>query len=84
MGRPRIKQIDLQLVRLLRKLGLDWHTIERHYYTETKQEVSFMTLKRRYMEAVLALAQEQSAHNDHNHRNHRNVTLAVFPNVMLR
>ncbi len=57
MGRPRIKEIDLQLVKLLRKLGLGWRRIERRYYAETKQEVSFMTLKRRLIEAELA-AQE--------------------------
>jgi len=47
-------KINLELLRRLRKLGLGWRRIERRYYTETKQEVSFMTLKRRLIEAELA------------------------------
>ena len=62
MGRPR-KEIDLQLVRLLRKLGLGWRHIERRYYSETKQEVSFMTLKRRLVEAELAVQHGDDGHN---------------------
>ena len=62
MGRPRIKEIDLQLVRLLRKLGLGWRRIERRYYTQTKQEVSFMTLKRRLIEAELAVQEGNNGH----------------------
>jgi hypothetical protein len=45
MGRPRA-EINLELLRRLRKLGLSWRRIERRYYTETNQEISFMTLKR--------------------------------------
>jgi hypothetical protein len=52
MGRPRVKGIDLEFVRQLRRLGLGWRTVERHYYAETKQEVSFVTLRRRLMEAL--------------------------------
>jgi len=53
MGRPPVK-INLELLHRLRKLGLGWRRIERRYYTETNQEVSFMTLKRRLIEAQLA------------------------------
>ena len=53
MGRPPVK-INLELLHRLRKLGLGWRCIERRYYTETNQEVSFMTLKRRLIEAQLA------------------------------
>ena len=54
MVRPRVR-INLELLRRLRKLGLGWRRIERRYYTETNQEVSFMTLKRRLIEAQLAV-----------------------------
>lgn len=54
MGRPQVK-INLELLRWLRKLGLGWRRIERRYYTETGREVSFMTLKRRLIEAELAV-----------------------------
>lgn len=62
MGRPRIKGIDLELFRWLRKLGLGWRPIERRYYSETKREVSFMTLKRRLMEAELAGQEGNNGH----------------------
>ena len=54
MGSPRIKSIDLQLIRRLRRAGLGWRTIARRYYSYTKQDISWMTLKRRLIEAELA------------------------------
>jgi hypothetical protein len=61
MGRPQVK-INLELLRQLRKLGLSWRRIERRYYTETNQEISFMTLKRRLIEAELPV---QKGNNNH-------------------
>ena len=61
MGRPQVK-INLELLRRLRKLGLGWRRIERRYYTETNQEVSFMTLKRRLIEAELAVQEGNNGH----------------------
>ena len=54
MGRPRVK-INLELLRRLRRARLGWRRIERRYYSETGVEVSFMTLKRRLIEAELAV-----------------------------
>lgn len=61
MGRPQVK-INLELLRRLRKLGLGWRRVERRYFTETKQEVSFMTLKRRFIEAELAAQEGNNGH----------------------
>lgn len=54
MGRPRLK-VNLILMKKFRREGLGLRTVERHYYSETKQEVSFVTLRRRLMEAELTL-----------------------------
>ena len=61
MGRPRIKGIDLEFIRRLRRAGLDWRTIARRYYSQTKQDISFVTLRRRLVEADTAVTQDQAS-----------------------
>lgn len=64
MGRPRVK-LDLELIRQFRRAGLGWRTIARRYYSQTKQDISWITLSRRYIEAELDLAQKQRRNNNH-------------------
>jgi len=45
MDRPRAK-IDLEIIRQLRKGGLGWHTIARRYYSQTRQHINWMTMRR--------------------------------------
>ena len=42
MGRPQIKSIDVELIRRLREVGLNWRTIARRYYSQTKQDIIFV------------------------------------------
>ena len=66
MGRPRVT-IDLELIRQLRraKPKLGWRTIARRYYSLTQQDINWMTLKRRYIEAELPmLSDDQEDNND--------------------
>jgi len=63
MGRPRIK-MNLKLVHRLRIAGLGWRIIARRFYSQTKQDINWMTLSRRYMGEELDLAQEQRGNND--------------------
>ncbi len=65
MSRPRVK-INLEIIRQLRKGGLGWRTIARRYYRHTKQDINWMTLRRRYIEGELDLAQEQPGNNHGN------------------
>ena len=60
MGRPRVK-INLELLRRLRREGLGWRTIARRYYSHTKQDINWMTLKGRYMEADTVLVEVKKA-----------------------
>jgi len=65
MGRPRVK-MDVELLRQLRKAGLGWRTIASRYYSLTGQYLSYMTLKRRCIEAELAMhIQDEGLHDDH-------------------
>jgi len=61
MGRLRIK-INIELVHQLRRVGLGWQTIARRYYGYTNQEISWMTLKRRLIEAELAAQEGNNGH----------------------
>jgi len=61
MGRPRLR-INLELLCRLRRAGLGWRTIARRYYSYTKQEISWMTLKRRLIEAELAAQEGNNGH----------------------
>ncbi|MFC2014001.1 hypothetical protein ACFLU8_03890 [Chloroflexota bacterium] len=61
VGRPPIR-ISLELLRRLRRAGLCWCTISRRYYSQTKHDINWMTLKRRY-EAELAL--QEANNGDH-------------------
>ena len=61
MGRLRIK-INIELLRRLRRAGLGWRTIARRYYSKTSQEISWMTLKRRLIEAELAAQEGNNGH----------------------
>ncbi len=61
MGRPRLK-INLELLHRLRRAGLGWRTIARRYYSYTKQDISWMTLKRRLIESVLAAQEGNNGH----------------------
>ncbi len=55
MGRPRVKIDLVELIRQLRRAGLWWRTIARRYYSQTRQDISWMTLKtRRCSKAVAA------------------------------
>lgn len=61
MGRLRIK-INIELVHQLRRAGLGWRTIARRYYSYTKQDISWMTLKRRLIESELAAQEGNDGH----------------------
>ena len=66
MARPRVKNIDLELVHRLRIAGLGWRTIGLRYYSQTRQDISWITLKRRYIEAELIVdEQEELSNNGH-------------------
>lgn len=58
MGRPRV-EIDLELVRQLRSAGLGWRTIARRYYALTRQDISWMTLRKHYKEADLPIPSQE-------------------------
>lgn len=61
MGRPRLK-INLELLCQLRSPGVGWRSLQALYYRETKQDISWMTLKRRYVEAELATQKGNNGH----------------------
>ena len=61
MGRPRVK-INLELLRRLRKPGVGWRTLQGLYYHATGQEINWMTLKRRLIEAELAAPEGNNGH----------------------
>lgn len=65
MGRPRVK-INLEILRQLRRAGLGWRTIARRYYGMTSQDISWMTLKRRLIEAALFKKGEKATIIIHN------------------
>jgi len=57
MGRPRTR-INVLIVAWLRSQGLGWRTIARRYYSLTGRETSWMSLKRRFMEADSSIVQD--------------------------
>lgn len=66
MGRPRV-EIDMELLRQLRRARaeLGWRRLSRLYYRYTKQDISWMTLRKRYLEAELPInSLGKQAHNE--------------------
>ena len=64
MARPRVKNINLELVHRLRIAGLGWRTIGLRYYSQTRQDISWLTLKRRYIEVELTINEQEELINN--------------------